>query len=45
MKAFKYMSLCGLFDLASCFDAAESYTVTTDNATKYITLAPKGTHS
>ena len=40
MKVFKYMSLLGLADLAKCFDAATSYTVTT-GGNGYITLMPK----
>ena len=45
MKLFSYLSLLGFATLANCFDAATSYTVTTDGATNYITLAPKATHS
>lgn len=45
MKLFSYLSLLGFATLANCFDAATDYTVTTDNGTLYITLAPKTTHS
>jgi len=42
---YNYMSILGLAGLANCFDAATSYTVSTDSSTKYITLAPKSSHT
>jgi predicted esterase len=45
MKLYSYLSLMGLADIANCFDASASYAVTTDGATKYITMAPKSTHA
>ena len=45
MKMYKYMSLLGLAGLANCFDAATSYTVSTNSSNKYITLTPTGSHT
>lgn len=43
---FKSLSLLGLAHTASAaFDAAASYNYSVDSSTKYITLAPKTTHS
>ena len=41
IASLKYISLLSLSGIASGFDAATSYTVTTDSSTQYITLTPK----